>query len=1096
MLLYGKAIRLMLLMLSDISCSNVGRTLDQLAADAIMVVSNHPSYAEDGTGTRSESEICPSGDATEVLPDPSLAQQQSTERKPSPNAILDLLVDIIELEESDLLRLIEICHAQLPKIQNFPKTFIHSTVSELLLFDRPADCDAFIMNYLDSGEERLTELAGKLSVPASEDAVAIVDQVLVRFIKESREIGLAIENTSVQYETATETTVRISNEVYAYTKMMVQRLYIHEKSVNPDKACIFELDGIDFGFQEDILGFLDKSLVSPGLQIRFKACRFKDMIFNISENDQEKWDCVSILEFNGCKLAGISECLTWNSKLLKLEILNSELQAIPSVIYNMASLRFLKITNSYIRHIEPEIRDLRSLISLNLRGNLLLSLPREIGELKELRHLSLSKNRLVDLPNELTDLKNLVELDLGNNLLNRCAFDFSKLGLVSLELTRNNMHMLPPSIADMRHLKKLKLDYNHLRDLPETFHTHLGQTLEVLTMSYNNLRQVPTSIQYLEKLNYLQLDNNSIFTIPSTFLPLKSIKKLSIAENSLGEVPEYISTLITLEILILCNNGIEELPSSLENLVNLKQLVISRNKFKEFPSVIVKKLRHLEKLYLCRNKTKPLYIPDEIGEMKCLKGLYYDSNDIDYLPASIVQLKELVVLEASGNQLRDLPEDLGVNVKLVILDIMNNKLPCVPKALRGMESSLCMLSLGKNVISEIPDWLKEFKALRAIELGHCKISEITTEFPPNLEELLLCGNRLEDFPAEISKLRHLERLVLGYNLIKELPREIGKLKRLRHFDVEMNYLRWLPEEFADMRSLETFNGRNNGLADLPRRFGKLKRLKCMFLGYNSLRALPFSFCELRALEVLDLCSNNLVWLPNEIGELVSLEFLNVRQNEFCCRMPDSFFDLRNLRTFLYYGNRVLCVENFPMLELGADRIPTKRDLIGAYRMERKIKSTQNRFLGIRNVGDKSSLWSDRSIDEDWSEDGHSLMAETRAMNDLRMAQTLGMNDFQMAEAGIMNDFQMAEAGAMNNFQMAEAPPTTEFGGLPTSQYNEWVQQNQWSENYNNPSFLYTNELIYVPVHGLPNLMAVYAPVGPLVPANPQIPYEVQFAPYN
>lgn len=71
--------------------------------------------------------------------------------------------------------------------------------------------------------------------------------------------------------------------------------------------------------------------------------------------------------------------------------------------------------------------------------------------------------------------------------------------------------------------------------------------------------------------------------------------------------------------------------------------------------------------------------------------------------------------------------------------------------------SLQLLSLGGNLITEIPD---------------------TVGLLYNLHALVLCDNLIEALPSSIARLVHLKSLLLHKNRLKHLPREIITLKNL------------------------------------------------------------------------------------------------------------------------------------------------------------------------------------------------------------------------------------------------------------------------------------------------------------------------------
>lgn len=71
--------------------------------------------------------------------------------------------------------------------------------------------------------------------------------------------------------------------------------------------------------------------------------------------------------------------------------------------------------------------------------------------------------------------------------------------------------------------------------------------------------------------------------------------------------------------------------------------------------------------------------------------------------------------------------------------------------------SLQVLSLGGNLLTEVPSTVGQLKILHA---------------------LVLCDNQIEKIPAEIANLQYLKSLLLHKNRLKTLPQEILTLKNL------------------------------------------------------------------------------------------------------------------------------------------------------------------------------------------------------------------------------------------------------------------------------------------------------------------------------
>ncbi|KRT80673.1 hypothetical protein AMK59_6264, partial [Oryctes borbonicus] len=91
------------------------------------------------------------------------------------------------------------------------------------------------------------------------------------------------------------------------------------------------------------------------------------------------------------------------------------------------------------------------------------------------------------------------------------------------------------------------------------------------------------------------------------------------------------------------------------------------------------------------------------------------------------------------------------------------------KTVEATRSIICLqvLSMGGNLLTEVPSTLGQLKSLQA---------------------LVLCDNQIEKIPTEIAKLQYLKSLLLHKNRLKTLPQEICTLKNLSELSLRDNPL--------------------------------------------------------------------------------------------------------------------------------------------------------------------------------------------------------------------------------------------------------------------------------------------------------------------
>lgn len=882
------------------------------------------------------------------------------------NEILDLFSGILKLEDTDTRIFIDSCYEIFGDAINFPRMLIYVAACKLLPFKTLTECTNFIGKYLKIGEEKLDVLACGLNEPKNGDVVAMVDSVLVKLMIISNEVKKTITGLSIEdSKDGANITVKIKDEIYQYTRTLIKFHSVHGKLSDPNKTHTFELYNVSFKDNLEILRFVDT--FRPKTRLRFIACKFKDMILNFTIEDSEKWQEVESLDIIDCMLFNIGESLAINRKLERLRILDGKLREIPQVVYKMKNLKNLEITGGKIRQIHPELDNFTLLETLNLSHNKIDNLPKEIGKLTMLKSLVLTKNYLTDLPDELSDLPNLRYLELNFNPMSRCKFDFSKLALSVLLMANCELNTFPPSICEMKSIVKLNMSGNNISDIPNTLHNFMGKTLAVLMLRGNSIKEFPSSFQEMDSLIDLSLEENLISNIPEIFKPMKCIKRLGLSNNLFDSVPEYISKLQTLEVLAMCKNRLQKLPAALEKLTNLRKLFISENNFSKFPGVITQKFLKLIKLYINKNMTTPLAISEDIGNLTELEVFSYTNNRTTLLPSSIVNLKKLKTLKINGNNLNEIRADLGKYLKLEVLNLSSNFLSEIPDGIRGMEKSLQKFYIAKNSkISKIPCWLSNFEEIRLLDIGCNEITGIESDLPPNMRVLRLNNNMLVTIPRSVTNTRRLQRLILSNNYIEVIPKEISNLKRVVFIDIGRNRLSVLPEEIVKMRRLEKIKADCNRLVGLPRQIGKMKRLIFLFIGFNNIRILPNSICDLGSLEVLDICNNNIRGLPNEIGRMRSLRYLNIRDNNMYGRLPNSFGDLSELRSFSSCGNRIIGVKKYPVW-MNRERKLTTVELLTKYGIA---------YRHHHSDVDYDKIFDEKESEEEWNEEDTKSEEET------------------------------------------------------------------------------------------------------------------------
>jgi len=128
------------------------------------------------------------------------------------------------------------------------------------------------------------------------------------------------------------------------------------------------------------------------------------------------------------------------------------------------------------------------------------------------------------------------------------------LGILTLDLSHNNLTALPKSIGSLSGLKELNAACNNITSID------------------------PDGIAKLKQLCTLKLNGNAISSLPSSIGQCKWLETLVVSENKLTEVPAALADCSSLRIIKLQHNTISELPLELHRLANsIEVLDVSGN---------------------------------------------------------------------------------------------------------------------------------------------------------------------------------------------------------------------------------------------------------------------------------------------------------------------------------------------------------------------------------------------------------------------------------------------------------------------------------------------------------------------------------------
>lgn len=150
-----------------------------------------------------------------------------------------------------------------------------------------------------------------------------------------------------------------------------------------------------------------------------------------------------------------------------------------------------------------------------------------------------------------------------------------------------------------------------------------------------------------------------------------SLETLIVNFCSLKKFDSRFLRLVHLKTLDLSKNNLSTLCDSLDDLKCLKCVYLQENQLKCVPACLIKgeTANRIQLLDLSSNQIEGL--PNRITSLKNIVTLKLDNNQIQYLPNNIGQLQQLQFLHISNNKLKFLPWSF-VKLHLGTLDISEN----------------------------------------------------------------------------------------------------------------------------------------------------------------------------------------------------------------------------------------------------------------------------------------------------------------------------------------------------------------------------------------------------------------------------------------
>jgi Leucine-rich repeat (LRR) protein len=215
------------------------------------------------------------------------------------------------------------------------------------------------------------------------------------------------------------------------------------------------------------------------------------------------------------------------------------------------------------------------------------------------------------------------------------------------------------------------------------------------------------------------------------------------------------------------------------------------------------------------------------------------------------------------------------------------------------------LFLNRMELATIPPEVFQLPNLKELDLSYNTVEELPPDIfrLSNLEKLVLSNNRIQRLPLEFEKLTLLREIRLDHNQMTVWPEVLHRLPRLEKIGLNHNRLESIPRETGPFPCLLDLSIAHNKLKELPAGIGRWQALRSLDLSHNQLGKIPADLGQCRELDHLNLGHNRLRQLPPGLENLQKLRFLNLESNAFA-DLPEVIFSWPHLRRLAAAGNRI------------------------------------------------------------------------------------------------------------------------------------------------------------------------------------------------
>ncbi len=124
--------------------------------------------------------------------------------------------------------------------------------------------------------------------------------------------------------------------------------------------------------------------------------------------------------------------------------------------------------------------------------------------------------------------------------------------------------------------------------------------------------------------------------------------------------------------------------------------------------------------------------------------------------------------------------------------------------------------------------------------------------PDQVYRLDLSGKKLKEVPEEVRQFKNLNALDLGHNKLRSLPDWMGELVYMQEFRAGQNKLTEVPKAVCQWKNLRRLDLHMNALQGLPACMGALDKVEVMDLWSNDLSDYPDDLSGMASVKFIDL----------------------------------------------------------------------------------------------------------------------------------------------------------------------------------------------------------------------------------------------------